>query len=40
MTTVTTPQRQQPIRGIIPARAGPAAVITMHTRLVLGLGSA
>ena len=40
MTTVTTPQRQQPIRSTIPARLDRLRWSPFHTRLVLGLGTA
>ena len=37
MTTLTTPQRRQPIRGTLPARLQWSP---LHTRLVLGPGTA
>ena len=40
MTTVSTPQRQQPIRSTIPARLDRLRWSPFHTRLVLGLGTA
>jgi MFS family permease len=40
MTTVTTPQGQQPIRSTIPARLDRLRWSPFHTRLVLGLGTA
>src|SRR5580698_8883587 len=40
MTTLTTAQRQQPIRSTIPARLDRLRWSPFHTRLVLGLGTA
>ena len=40
MTSVTTPQRRQPIRSTIPARLDRLRWSPFHTRLVLGLGTA